>query len=162
MYKKSMSISLQTYGQNGGYALFEIALAAYKNKILWFLLNKHWVLCDPTILGFQPGLYLGKNVRTPYSVWGINLNTSAAKPRRRLLATGIWFSPIRVPFGRFELKRDPCRRNKTDLRGSSKFNGCQSFIITASCICQTHPLDCLCCKPRISGNSVVDWKMTIP
>ena len=43
-------------------------------QIIMIVVKKHSVLCDPTILGFQPGLYLGKNVRTPYSVWGINMH----------------------------------------------------------------------------------------
>ena len=37
--KKSMSISLQTYEKNGVAALFEIAVAAARSKLFWFLLK---------------------------------------------------------------------------------------------------------------------------
>ena len=72
MYKKSMSISLQTYDKKGGYADFRNQYRRGRaNFLMIFVKKKHWFLCDVAILGFQPDLDLGKDVRTPNSVWGI-------------------------------------------------------------------------------------------
>ena len=56
--------------QNRGGALFQIAMAAVRSKLLSFLLKKHWFLCYRQNLEFQPGLSLTKDVKTPNSVWG--------------------------------------------------------------------------------------------
>ena len=43
-----MLISLQTYEKSEGGALFEIAMAAVRSKLLSFLLKKQWFLCEIT------------------------------------------------------------------------------------------------------------------
>ena len=81
--KKSMSISLQTYEKKGGAALFQIAMAAVRSKLLSNLLKKHWFLCEATNLDLQPALSLTKDVRTPNSVWG-KIGVNGSQKRRFL------------------------------------------------------------------------------
>ena len=59
--------------KQGVAALFQIAMAAVRSKLLSFLLKKHRFLCYRQNLEFQPGLSLTKNVKTPNSVWGNTL-----------------------------------------------------------------------------------------
>ena len=56
--------------KKGGTQIFEINIAGDVRTFSRFVLKKDWFLCGSTILGFQPDLDLGKDVRTPNSVWG--------------------------------------------------------------------------------------------
>ena len=62
---KTMSISLQTYENRGWTQIWKINIAGDGRTFLWLLFKKLWFSYDSTNLGFQPGLSLTRNVRTP-------------------------------------------------------------------------------------------------
>ena len=67
--KKSMSISPQTYEKSCGATILKMNMTKDGRQKLWFSLKKHWFLCDAQLLALRPDLDLGRNVRTPNSVW---------------------------------------------------------------------------------------------
>ena len=55
--------------QNRGGALFEIAMAAVRSKLLSFLLKKHWFLCETTNPEFWPD-WVSRRTLKPLTLFG--------------------------------------------------------------------------------------------